>query len=176
MSFVQQLAAAASRVVAIPAPNGATLYVRIKRPTAGEAIASGVTALVAPAPTEEEKQIAETVGKRRAAMRSAKDHEALLLATQAAQARILAACVTHVGDSEATLEPVTVLVNEEDAPRAGTEGLPFRALLPEWVNGIAMAIWDGEQPGGWSALTSAAFPAGVAGGHGRDGGGVGSAA
>ena len=176
MSFVKSLAATASRVVALPAPNGGSLYVRIVRPTAGEVIAAGVTALVQPPLTEEEKANAEIVNKRRAAMRSPAATMELQMAAQTAQARIVSTCVTHIGPSEAELEPVTILLAEGASPRAGTEGLDIRALPAEWVNGIAMAIWDAEGPGGWSELTAAAFPGGVAGRDRGDGANVGSAA
>lgn len=176
MSFVQSLAAAATRVVVLPAPNGGSLYVRIKRPTAGQAIASGVTALVQPPMSEEDKAIAETVGKRRAALRSKEATADLHKAMHAAQARIVAMCVTHIGPTEATMEPVTILVSESDVPRPGTEGLQINALTAEWLLGIATAIWDSESPGGWTALTASAFPGGGAGGNGGDGAGVGSAA
>lgn len=176
MSFVKSLAATASRVVALPAPNGASLYVRIARPNAGEVIASGATALVEPPMSEEDKAIAETVNKRRAALRSPAATADLQIATYATQTRIVATCVTHIGPSEAELEPVTILLTEGATPRPGTEGLDIRALSSEWVNGIAMAIWDAEGPGGWDALTAAAFPGGVVGGDRGDGANVGSAA
>ena len=176
MSFVNALAAAASRVVVLPAPNGASLHVRIRRPTAGDAIGSGATALAQPAPSDEDKAIADTVNKRRAALRSKAAQAELQSAAYSAQTRILHLCVTHIGPTADSMEPVTILCSDTDTPRPGTEGLPIAALLPEWVFGLATAIWSAEAPGGWAELTAAAFPGGDAGGDRSNGADVGSAA
>jgi len=174
VSFVAQLAATASRVLAIESPGG-TLHVRIRRPTAGDSITSGALGLAQPRPTEEEAAVQGTIAKRRASMRSQSATEALYLATFQTQCKIVAACVTHVGPSPDALEPVTIQVYESDPIREGSEGLPIGSLLPDWIGGIASALWDMEGPGGWTALTAAAFPGRAPGGVGGDGAGVGSA-
>ena len=176
MSFIQSLAAASTRVLVLPAPNGASLYVRIRRPTAGDAIGSGATGLAQPEPSADDKAIAETVNKRRAALRSRAAQSELEMAAYGAQARILHLCVTHIGSSAESMEPVTILCADTDTARPGSEGLPIASLLPEWVFGIATALWNAEAPGGWSELTAAAFPGADVGGDRRDGADVGSAA
>jgi hypothetical protein len=85
--------------------------------------------------------------------------------------RLLHCCVLAIGESEAEMEPCTILRTERDPVRPGTRGLSLYALPSPVANQLSGVVLDLTIGGGWRE-SIATFPGSAAGDDGRDGGAV----
>lgn len=152
MSIVGQLADASVSVVEVSAA-GLSMHARIRRLTSGELLEAGAGGLVMPED-----------GTRKPKAKNA--GVSALVDGARFQELVVGLGVLALGDSPATLEPVTILASDDAKERRGTARLQSYALPPEIVAGLAnevLALTSGE---GWRQRVASFLGSGPAAGRG----------
>lgn len=137
--------------------NGEPIYVRARAATAGELMGEGAGGLMAPA----------SKGKAPARV-SPEQQQRHALAVQEA---LLHYCILGIGDSETTIEPVTIRRNEQERPRPGTRAHNISSLPLGVVSALAEVVITLTHGEGWRERL-ATFPGVGTGDDRRDGGEV----
>lgn len=115
--------------------NGEPIYVRARAATAGELMGEGAGGLMVPQ------------GKGRAPVRMAPEQQQRQ--ALAVQEALLHYCVLGIGDSETTIEPVTIRRNEQERARPGTRSHNISSLPLGVVSALAEVVITLTHGEGW---------------------------
>ena len=141
MSKLDQMIDARATVREVTTTLG-PMWVRVRAPTSGELIAAQMGGALEPT-------------KRRAKMTA--DQVDPVMATRQAET-LVCICTLGVGDTEAEIEPVTIIATEADKPRPGSRPVPLYGLDSSLVTALTAIAYELFAPEAARAKL-AAFPA-----------------